>query len=117
GTAGAAPGKCIPTTSSGRPVAIAHSMTGAAAVVVTNTTPRLQTPSRAANSAFVADPSPAAGSSAPASITRSASAKPSSPAAGVCALQAADTTSYPARPKASASPVASAPEPTTPTFA
>src|SRR5690606_4558880 len=96
GTAGAAPGKCIPTTSSGRPVAIAHSITGTAAVVVANTTPGLQTASSAANSAFVADPSPAtadspatAGSSATASITRSASAKASSPAAGSRALQAA----------------------------
>ncbi len=45
--------KCSPTTSAGRSVAIAHSITGRLDVVVASTTPGLQISSRVAKSAFL----------------------------------------------------------------
>jgi hypothetical protein len=67
--------KCSPTTSAGRSVAIAHSMTGSDEVVVASTTPGLQISSSDAKTAVLTP-----NSSTTASTTRSTSASSSSDA-------------------------------------
>jgi hypothetical protein len=136
--------KCRPTTSAGRFVAIASSITGRLEVVVARTAPGLQISSNVSNSACLT-----LSSSTTASTTRSAPARSSSFAVPVIRLSAASrssseslprwtafssdrssaaatfatfsvpratyTTSYPALAQTSTMPMAIVPEPTTPT--
>src|SRR5215470_11867720 len=136
--------KCSPTTSAGRPVAIAHSMTGRLEVVVASTTPGLQISSNVENRACLT-----LRSSTTASTTRSTPARSSIVDDQVIRSRAASlscsdslprttplsrdlrivsasfavrsgprvtaVTAYPALAKTSTMPPAIVPEPTTPT--
>src|SRR5215213_8376457 len=86
--------KCSPTTSAGRSVATAHSMTGRLDVVVASTTPGLQISSSEANSAFLT-----LSSSTTASTTRSTSATCSSAEDQVIRLSAASLSSSDSLPR------------------
>src|SRR5262249_29057411 len=146
GITGAGLNKCRPTTSAGRVVAIAHSITGRLEVVVASTTPGLQMSSSEANSACftlrssttdsTTRSTPARSSIVDDQVTRPSAASLSSSdslprttpfssdlrtASASLAVRSGPrvtaVTAYPALAKTSTMPPAMVPEPTTPTAA